>query len=260
MARWCEAACRCIRFEPDRKAVYEELTAHLRDSAEALEGQGLDPREAALRAVENMGDASEVGQALNRGHNPVLGWLWLISRFTAWFALAALVAVVFLGQAAQRYTLGRGNPMEPVYTAGEGDRPGENYWGVFLPDCEQKAGDYTFSVERAVRHRWDGQDTIYFTLRARTWEFWLSPPEILNRLYAVDSTGAVILNRHNTTTTTEPEVCGNQQGVYLPGSVEYECWATGVSTDAQWVEICFDDMGRSFRLRINMEGAVDDEA
>lgn len=260
MACWCEAVCRCIRFRPDRKAVYEELTQHLCDSAEALEEQGMEPQDAARRAVENMGDANQVGQALNRGHGPVLGWLWLISRWTVGIALAALVVTAYpLGQVAHRYTWQREALYEQLYTAGEGDRPGENYWGVFTPDCAQKAGDYTFSVERAVRRRWDGQDSLYFTLRARSGKFWLPAPRILDRLYAVDSTGLVISNRYDTATTAEPEVSGNQQGISLPGLAEYECWVTGVRPDAQWVEICFDGFGRGFRLRVSMEGAVHDE-
>ncbi len=261
MSCWCDAACRCIRFRPDRPAVHEELMEHLRDGAEALEQAGLDPEEAARQAVENMGDPVQVGRALNRGHSPVVGWLWVASRWALGLALAALVvAGLPWSKVTGRYTFTREEWAEAPYIQQEYDRSGENYWGVVHPTDAVNVGDYTFAVDRAVRRRWDGADTVFFNLQATSWKFWRPGPDLLSRLYAVESTGRVIRNRIDGYWSTDPEVSGNRVGRDRPGLAEYGCWVTGVSPKAQWVEICFDDFGRSFRLRIPLEGAVEGEA
>lgn len=75
---WLDTATRWIRFGPDKRAVREELEAHLEDRAADLLRlfPELTPEEAERQAVEGMGDPWEVGQALGRLHKPWLGWLW----------------------------------------------------------------------------------------------------------------------------------------------------------------------------------------
>lgn len=70
-----------VHFIPDRYDIEEELAAHIEDSAAAFqEGDGLSPEEAEKVAIERMGDAKEIGIALNRQHNPLIGYLWYFSR------------------------------------------------------------------------------------------------------------------------------------------------------------------------------------
>jgi hypothetical protein len=55
--------------------------AHIEDSALFLqEEEQLDERDAQVKAIEQMGNAEEIGVALNRQHNPFLGYLWYFSR------------------------------------------------------------------------------------------------------------------------------------------------------------------------------------
>ena len=42
--------------------------------------QGLNFKEAEEKAIEDMGDPKGIGVQLNKEHNPILGWLWVISK------------------------------------------------------------------------------------------------------------------------------------------------------------------------------------
>lgn len=66
---FCDQVCSVIRQPLAKRLAREELTAHLEDHAAALEEQGVPPEEAALRAVEAMGDPYQIGHQLNRCHN-----------------------------------------------------------------------------------------------------------------------------------------------------------------------------------------------
>ena len=78
--QWCDEAVSYVRFRPDRSAIRRELTQHLMDSRFQLLDQGLDTETADARSVADMGDPQTVGLALDRAHNPFLGWLWELSR------------------------------------------------------------------------------------------------------------------------------------------------------------------------------------
>ncbi|HZK02776.1 MAG TPA: hypothetical protein VFC96_07935 [Anaerovoracaceae bacterium] len=70
-----------IYFIPDRHDIERELTTHIEDSAIYIhETKGLPKDEAEKLALSRMGDAKEIGRALNRQHNPALGYLWYMSR------------------------------------------------------------------------------------------------------------------------------------------------------------------------------------
>lgn len=63
-----------------------ELIAHMEDRAEALEAKGLTPEEAQSNAIAQMGDAKEIGQALNAELSLFWGWVGRLS--------AIMIAVV----------------------------------------------------------------------------------------------------------------------------------------------------------------------
>ena len=89
---WVDAVCEQIRFQPDRKAIAAELRVHYEDHVKDLLRLGRSQELAEERALAAMGDAQEVGRALDKVHKPWLGWLWEMSRALAW-ALAALALV-----------------------------------------------------------------------------------------------------------------------------------------------------------------------
>lgn len=88
--QWLDKATAGIRFGPDRRAVSEELAAHLEDKAADLRRifPDMTEEEAWERTASEMGDPAEIGKALARLHKPWLGYLWRASQ--------VLMAVGFL--------------------------------------------------------------------------------------------------------------------------------------------------------------------
>ena len=90
---YTRAVCACLRHATpkEKQAVAQELQDHLADHADALVEAGWDPEEAQAHALDAMGEAKEVGQALNRAFP--LRWL-ILSRVL--LVLAVLAAIVLL--------------------------------------------------------------------------------------------------------------------------------------------------------------------
>ena len=87
-----------VRFPFDREKIRTELDDHIEDKTAYFEEQGYGREAAASLAVKNMGDAKEIGRALNRQHNPVLGWIWLATNVLAGILVLHLViSLVFPG-------------------------------------------------------------------------------------------------------------------------------------------------------------------
>lgn len=78
---WMAEVLDCVRFQPDRHAIRQELEAHYEDHVKDLERIGYDHALAQERALGAMGDPVEVGRALDKVHKPWLGWLWLVSKW-----------------------------------------------------------------------------------------------------------------------------------------------------------------------------------
>lgn len=88
---WVDAVCEQVRFWPDRKGIAKELRIHYEDHCQALERLNYERPLAEERSLRAMGNAQEVGRALDRVHKPWLGWLWEVSRVLV-VALALLLA------------------------------------------------------------------------------------------------------------------------------------------------------------------------
>lgn len=91
IAEYCRQAAEQIRWRRARPAVMRELEQHLQDQQEAYIRQGHGQEQAVRMAIEQMGDAREVGRALDRAHRPQ----------TPWFPLIAVIVLLALGAALQ---------------------------------------------------------------------------------------------------------------------------------------------------------------
>ena len=80
-----------VKFKYDHTGIRRELLDHMEELYEDLQAEGMDADVAEIMAAEYMGDAKEIGQALNEEHSPVLGWLWLVCR-----RLVLVLLVLFL--------------------------------------------------------------------------------------------------------------------------------------------------------------------
>lgn len=93
--RWLDRAAAGIRSRPDREAVRAELEAHLEDKTADLVRifPDLGRQEAERQAVEQMGDAEEIGKELARLHRPWPRYLWQASRVLLTAGLLWLLAI-----------------------------------------------------------------------------------------------------------------------------------------------------------------------
>lgn len=92
---WLDRAAAGIRSRPDREAVRAELEAHLEDKTADLVRifPDLGRQEAERQAVEQMGDAEEIGKELARLHRPWPRYLWQASRVLLTAGLLWLLAI-----------------------------------------------------------------------------------------------------------------------------------------------------------------------
>ena len=84
-----------VKFKYDHNGIRQELIEHMEELYEDLQAEGMDASGAEIMTVLHMGDAKEIGQALNQEHNPILGWIWRISKWMVVFAF--LICMVWYG-------------------------------------------------------------------------------------------------------------------------------------------------------------------
>ncbi len=89
---WVNAVCEQVRFRPDHRSIEFELRDHYEEHVRDLLRLGRPRELAEERALAAMGDAQEVGRALDKVHKPWLGWLWEASRV---FLLAAALLLAW---------------------------------------------------------------------------------------------------------------------------------------------------------------------
>lgn len=70
--------CKEIKYKPANKAISEELEGHIEDIKSEYLCKGASEKEAEEKAVEEMGDAKQIGRKLNKIHRPKLDWITLI--------------------------------------------------------------------------------------------------------------------------------------------------------------------------------------
>ena len=73
-----------VKFKYDHNAIRQELVEHMEELYEDLRAEGMDVPVAEVMAVEYMGNAAEIGKALNEEHSPLLGWIWRVSRWAVY--------------------------------------------------------------------------------------------------------------------------------------------------------------------------------
>ena len=118
-----EAVCAFLSHATRREkaAVRQELMDHLTDQTQALLDAGCPPEAAETRALAAMGEAQEVGQALNQAFPR----RWLVLSRLALAALGLLLTLVLLG-----YALPLGEHLQEAWAIRQD--PLHNYHTTFL--------------------------------------------------------------------------------------------------------------------------------
>lgn len=70
--------CKQIKYKPANKPISEELEGHIQDAKADYLCKGYSENESEEKAVEEMGDAKQIGKKLNKIHRPKLDWMLLI--------------------------------------------------------------------------------------------------------------------------------------------------------------------------------------
>lgn len=165
MQQWLDTAVAGIRFGPDRKAVRAELHAHLEDKTADFQRifPDISPEEAEARAVEEMGDAAEIGKELARLHKPWLGYLWRASK---WVAAALVVVLVAINVLKNDYFQSAGYPLWGQFSTVYGQTDGEKI----------QLGGYTFQIVGAAYMEYPEDspyvDRVQVAFRVSTPRFW----------------------------------------------------------------------------------------
>ncbi len=78
--RFLEEVLSYIKFPFDRENIKTELESHIVEKIDDYMEQGYDVEKAEELAINDIGDAKEIGMELNKEHNALLGWLWKITN------------------------------------------------------------------------------------------------------------------------------------------------------------------------------------
>lgn len=244
---WIDTALSYLRFNPDKKAVRQELNDHLDDKIEALTSVGIPEDMAIRRAVEAMGDPAEVGMALKRAHNP----FWGYSLFLIRAVLSALIIFIILSffnfDNYEVWDINEGQIIWKDVSAGD---------TVYYPDCTDKSDGYTFTVPSVVvQEQEDGSQHIHLTVRSVNYIPWISHA-FVNEFYAEDNLG----NRYKIVSDWDKLNINSKIRGFL--KVNYLTWQYEVTLDgyeggAEWIELRYDNYGRDICLHIDLtEGEI----
>lgn len=204
--QWCDDVVQQVRFRPDRAAIGRELTDHYQDHVRDLERVGYDRKLAEQRALTAMGDAEEVGRALDRVHRPWLGWLWIASR--AVLVLTVIVCLLSLPSTGAFFHMLKNTLFPPEDPGGYqavadsysalNEQEGVAVWrsmGTLEAQSAELPG-YTLSLLEG--QWWQYNDTFYrgeCLLRLEPEHLWYDlPGDVLDDLVLTGSGGGLFCN------------------------------------------------------------------
>jgi len=270
---WVNEATKLIRFDPDRRMVARELTAHLEDKLLDIQRIFPDMTEeiAAQRALEQMGDAEEVSRILAKIHRPWLGYLWRASQV---FLVITILITLFWAKDPLWRVAPHSNWKEHLayyQTWFPKDLPAETQWG---PVCAIGVGaepvligSYTITVPRASVVVFE-EKTIHpnqfrFTLRIETSRPWELPDSDLGTWISVSDSAGYFWPGHRergnydgrANTTCGWERSGLTWREY-EGYVTLNNVPTGYKPERPWEQtytVCFNDGQTSFDIPIVWE-------
>ena len=102
---YIEQVLQHIRFKPDRAAIRQELEEHIEDMLSFA--PPMEDGEAESYVWEQMGDPEVVGQALDKEHHVVLGWIWRVAQRICLVTVVCLFITIgfFVGNIAREMIL-----------------------------------------------------------------------------------------------------------------------------------------------------------
>ena len=269
MRDWCHSATCLIAYWPDRKMVIEELYQHILDRQQDFIDQGLEPQEAADRALEAMGDPYAISHDLALLHKPFWGYFLRACKIA--FVVLACISLLFclFGKNLRINNNGSILDFDAFDQASYGTDTGRTLHHLSKPNVSFHVDGSHFKVTDAVIYtayvEYQQREFTYLRLNMRQWSF-LPIREAQNydgincvgltcNFYAIDSLGNVYPFK---VPTKQNSLCissaFHQTGLF---SGIHEIWLMDFPEgEAQWIEIRYDRDGRNYALRINLRGGV----
>lgn len=272
--KWRETVLRQIRFHPDRKEIRRELDDHYQDHVRDLQRVGYDCALAEQRALAAMGDAEEIGRALDRVHKPWLGWLWLASK---WGVAVCGVLLVFFCLRGDFAPLR--DHLTPVQRSGDYEPDGPIHFGEDRPERQdslrimtgsgsgtvERAG-YTLSVPYAAVWRYDRQEDggavspeYWYTIvvAAEDRRFWdAGPAKMPYGLYVTEDTGYRYDGDYRDDAENAAETAdgylGFLRGDHDPFQAVYYFYVRGAEPPGEWLEVSYS-RGDPWSIRVRWE-------
>ena len=262
---WCQKATSLIKFSPDRRAVEAELRQHLDDRYETLLEKGLSPEEASAKTLEAMGDPWDIAPQLAAIHRPFWGYFLRTCRIILIILLVLGTIPIFQFFSSREYIADSHREFNPYAAESYGGDTGRILLHMSQPDVSCSSDGNTFTVTDAVVFTetapatGEPQTRFYFLIEHSSllpalehddYELWLP---VTNWFSATDSLG-----RHYDAAFRRGDGIGYigsdsiRNGLF---SRTIECWINDFqSTDAEWIDICYEREGRSFTLHIDLSG------
>lgn len=203
-----------VKFKYDHKAIRRELTEHMEDLREDLLAEGMDEAAAAYMTVAYMGDAAEIGKALDKEHGTVLGWIWRITR-----ALVILLALATCMPLLDLFT----STLNNYFEAYEPQSESAEVWHMEL-DREYQVYDYTLILEDVYYYEDGTMSVVYRTKYA----------PFMKTIFWGTSITVGVLDKNG-------EEISNGGGAYKMGGYNGIGWQNlrDVPQDAKWLEISY---------------------
>ena len=265
--KWRDAVVEQVRFRPDRDAIAKELTAHYEDHVQDLERLGYDHALAEERTMRCMGDPVEIGKALDRVHQPWLGWLWLVSKV---LAVVSMIVVLLYG-GSNYITI----VQDLNWPEKEADYEADGYFSdpdspYFTRVAVTKGGSaevcgYTFSIPYAALWKDTLENTYYnatIVLAVQDRRFWDDAPDpALRTMNAVDNSGDRYLAVQTKWDLSNAAYQKNWDGLVrlsmgqrarTPFYEEYIVSVDGIDQRPEYLDLICDS-GEGFTLRVEWE-------
>ena len=257
---WCTTATQQICYKPDRKRVAAELRAHLDDAFDAHIARGLTPEEAEEKALASMGSATELAPQLAAIYKPFWGYVLQASQILLVILLVLSLipigkyAITVAYNCANRQTI-----LDRHFIVEASDQDGLTLHHQSKPDVSFRSHGNKFTVTEAVLYteysEYQQRDItrLNFLVQQTSLLPWTehtqfySYESVVCQFFIRDDKGNEYALAHDSSRTTTY----GQSGVF---SATHVCWINDFPADAKWAELCYEQDGQCFALRISLTG------
>jgi len=222
-----------VKFKFDHARIKRELTEHIEDLYEELLSENINVTEAEKLAVEYMGDADDIGEELNKVHNPIIGYIWLITR------VAAVIAMIMIISPVVEYTE---SFIRTQFFTGY-DIKHDNAELIYSIKCDEKAriDDMNFQLDELCYY-----DNGELEIRYKTWNDIFST----SIDWSFDISAACVSDESGNTYYSSGG--GNNGGVIS----KHQMFIEDFPEDAKELIIDYDYNGRKIYFQVPLEEGV----